>query len=210
MLLNFPVPYPDELFYSLCARYGERTGYPDAKTLNLKLFGSRNALAVVDLPNHLEHVFDALPGDLFRSARDIVNDHTLLPFYRPFLSEQRAAQIEDEMRLSGSVHYSTGIVASKVRVPGRLRYCPVCAEGDKQRLGEPYWHRLHQLPGVEVCPQHRVFLEESEVKTSNRRSRHMYVSARAALRRKMPKPVFLSSRNNVHHVLLRAYVKCCG
>ncbi len=201
VLLNFPLPYPDELFYSLCARYGERTNYPDAKTLALRLFGSRSALAVVDLPNHLEHFFNALPEGYFDSVHGIIDAHTLLPFYRPFLPEQRATQIEEAMRFNGTIHYSTGVMASKVRVPERLRYCPLCAEEDEVGAREPYWRRAHQLPGVEVCHEHKVFLEDSEVKTSNRRSRHTYVTARAATLHKAP--IFLSSQNHLHQTLLR-------
>lgn len=31
----------------------------------------------------------------------------------------------------------------------------------RANFGETYWHRVHQIPGVEVCPHHAVFLEVS-------------------------------------------------
>lgn len=36
--------------------------------------------------------------------------------------------------------------------------CPVCMQADRQKYGEPYFHRAHQLPGVCYCPTHHVKL----------------------------------------------------
>lgn len=40
-----------------------------------------------------------------------------------------------------------------------LRLCPACTVHDTARYGEPYWHRLHQAPGVAVCPIHGELLQ---------------------------------------------------
>lgn len=47
----------------------------------------------------------------------------------------------------------------------RLRYCPVCVESDRAHTKgrECYWHRIHQAPGVFICPQHHTWVEESNV-----------------------------------------------
>jgi len=37
-----------------------------------------------------------------------------------------------------------------------LRYCDRCVEYDTKTYGEPYWHRVHQLPGVFFCPIHNM------------------------------------------------------
>ena len=42
-----------------------------------------------------------------------------------------------------------------------MRYCPLCAAADREQHGETYWHRKHQLPGVEICMEHRCRLENS-------------------------------------------------
>ena len=196
MLHNFPIPYPDELFYSLCARYSLRMGYPDAKTFTLKVLGSRNALAVVDLPTHLAHVHDKVPSGLFASARDIINKHTLLPFYRPFMAAEHAEKLEAAMLGSDDVHFSSGVVASTVKTPTRLRYCPYCTEEDNLKLGEPYWRRAHQLPGINICPNHEVMLQDSQVITSNRRNRHVFWAAREVVERKDFSPTRLDPRSH--------------
>ncbi|MDB2374144.1 TnsD family transposase [Psychrosphaera haliotis] len=39
-----------------------------------------------------------------------------------------------------------------------LKYCPVCAKEDIKHFGVAYWHRNHQVSGVEACPDHKVWL----------------------------------------------------
>jgi hypothetical protein len=45
----------------------------------------------------------------------------------------------------------------------RFRFCKSCWADDTEVFGEPYWHRLHQLPGVLVCHLHREPLLEVPV-----------------------------------------------
>ncbi|MFP7411255.1 TniQ family protein [Aeromonas veronii] len=52
-MLNFPVPYPDELIYSLVARAGIHLGLTSPKQLLDEVFANRHVIATVDLPNHL-------------------------------------------------------------------------------------------------------------------------------------------------------------
>ncbi len=43
----------------------------------------------------------------------------------------------------------------------RIRYCPQCLDQDYLTWGEPYWHRVHQLPSVFFCPEHHCALSTS-------------------------------------------------
>ncbi|MBN1137926.1 MAG: hypothetical protein JXM73_15155 [Anaerolineae bacterium] len=61
MIGYFPEPYPDELFYSLCARFGARMRYPHKSAVMRELFGTEAAIAVVDLPSRLGFFTEALP-----------------------------------------------------------------------------------------------------------------------------------------------------
>ena len=36
-----------------------------------------------------------------------------------------------------------------------LKICPYCYEADMQKDGMPYFRRVHQIPGLELCPRHR-------------------------------------------------------
>ncbi|WP_024850123.1 TnsD family Tn7-like transposition protein [Hydrogenovibrio kuenenii] len=44
-----------------------------------------------------------------------------------------------------------------------VNYCPVCSEEDIQSYGVTYWHRSHQIPGIESCPVHNVRLIELDL-----------------------------------------------
>ena len=51
----------------------------------------------------------------------------------------------------------------------RLRYCPQCFDEDIATYGEPYWHRLHQIPGIAVCPRHDCWLADTEITLTGHR-----------------------------------------
>jgi hypothetical protein len=49
----FPDPYPDEILYSICARYGDRVKYPGQCSILRELFGVRHANMSLDFPCRL-------------------------------------------------------------------------------------------------------------------------------------------------------------
>ena len=62
--------------------------------------------------------------------------------------------------------------------PGRvtkLRFCGTCLSQMRDKYGEAYWRRDHQLPGVLVCPDHARLLQESHVSLGEL-SRHVFVT----------------------------------
>lgn len=77
---------------------------------------------------------------------------------------------------------------------------PLCT-ADKQEFGESYWHRLHQLPGVEVCPDHNVRLLDSQVRILNPQTRHEFVSAEQGIQ--LPKSRSFSLLHPHHEILLK-------
>ena len=164
----FPDPYPDELIYSVYARYQVRMGLRSGWATILKLLGS-NARAVIDLPYHLGHLTDALPPGHCYTIDYFIDNHTLLPFYRPFLPAERVKRIRSDMAgtSASAIHKTAGITPSSIRVLDKLKYCVLCADLDRRNYGESHWHCLHQVLGVEVCPLHRTLLEESNVQARN-------------------------------------------
>jgi hypothetical protein len=166
MLLFLPQPYPDELFYSICARYHAQSGNKSFKDSQNDLFGVKTASAVFDLPNRLDAFQNMLnDGTKFTSER-IIWEHTLFPLYKPFLPQERAEKIIESMKRSdrgGTIHSQIGIMASSIPVTRYMRYCPKCHQADKDKYGEPYWHRIHQVSGVIVCPIHKAGLYESDI-----------------------------------------------
>jgi len=194
LICVFPDPYPDELLYSVCARYKDLMRYPNNAIATYDFFGSETASAVIDLPNRLEHLVAALPPGHLYTADEFIDDHTMFPFYGPFLSHERAGLVRNEMRSSGEnrVRSRVGAISSDLARTSYLRFCPVCVEEDRQCFGETYWHRVHQIPGIEVCPHHSVFLESKKAPFNNTRYPREALSAESSVHITSGRPLNLS------------------
>lgn len=160
----FPNPYNDELLYSVLARYHERSGNKSSKTTLKELFGVDTKIAITDLPGNLKTLCERT-RNMF-SPEYLINNHTLFPYYSPFIPEDRVTQVKNLMINydASSVHMLTGITASSIHLPEYLRYCNVCYREEVNKYGEAYWHRTHQLPGVLICPVHLIKLSDSSVR----------------------------------------------
>lgn len=53
-MLNFPIPYAEELVYGIVARMGVRAGIVSPKQLLDEVFDNRKVIATFDMPSHLE------------------------------------------------------------------------------------------------------------------------------------------------------------
>ncbi len=161
MIGYFPKQYSDEVLYSLIARYHNHilsSGWKE--TLNT-LYGIKTVSATVDLPSHL----NCLSSKIGNSYNSIINQYTLFPVYSFFIDNHRRNQLIPSMinTYGGNIHTRSGLVASKVKNPIYLRYCPKCYLEDLDIIGESYWRRLFQIPVVEVCLKHRIPLNQSNV-----------------------------------------------
>lgn len=84
---------------------------------------------------------------------------------------------------------------------GSLRFCSHCVEEDRRQFGECYWHRVHQIPGGEVCPSHSTFLQTSSVPIHNQRNPYEYVSLEKVVDRRL---YLLTGETSVsRHALLK-------
>lgn len=172
MIHNFPIPYADELFYSLVARREAQMGYPSYKGVLLDVFGCTGTMVAFEFPSRLQHLIAELPPSHPCADFKRLEQLTLLPWHVPFLPKERCDRIRAAMMGSGGrdCWNWAGITAARVKSPTLLRYCPDCLREDAASGRTPYWRRLHQMAGIEVCPKHEVFLENSEI----HRLRHRY------------------------------------
>lgn len=97
MLLNFPTPYPDELLYSVIARYHVRSGNSGFEQTKMDVFKNRTVNAVYDLPTHIKAFVKNLPPQWDMTIEDWIYGHTLYPYYAPFLPDERAKRLFDTM-----------------------------------------------------------------------------------------------------------------
>jgi len=187
MLAYFPVPYKDELLYSCIARYAVHTGQiNNQKAVVRDVFTKGMAVAVPDLPSHLNNFIHNLRLVWPTSTDELILNYTLAPIYFPFLSNLQANKICGSMvsEKGGDIHTRAGIAASSVKSPKFFRYCPECANEEEAKFGENYWSRAHQLAGVEICIRHNCLLEDATVHFHPREKHHFHPAATECIVRK--------------------------
>jgi len=195
--------FPDELIYSANARLSKLICYSSSKSLVSELFGSSSAANITDLPCRLSNLLAAFPVGHCYTVDYLISNHTLLPFYGPFLPIQRVEQLKQDMAGDNGLkaQLRCGIAGSSISTPEWLRFCPLCINADKKKYGDFYWHRLHQVPGVNVCPTHHVFLENSVVRARGKRIRYELIPASQAVQPVEPRLIDLSKP--LHQALLK-------
>jgi len=188
MIGNWPDPYPDELFYSICARFSEHVRYSSKRSVVAELFGTDQAMACISLPSHLDYLVSQLPPYSNYDINRIIDQHTLLPYFAPFLPPERYTRLHQDMSSNNgpTLHMRAGLMASRVPLPQWLRFCPQCVEEDRRRIGECYWHRIHQAPGVEICPLHKLPVRNSSAHARNMQTRYEFILAESAVLEALP------------------------
>jgi hypothetical protein len=201
MLGYFTDPYPDELLYSACARFSDRSNYRNLATTARQLFGGSGSAAVA-FPNRLAHLISLLPAKSYTIDR-LIDDHTLLRFYSPFVHEDRVKLVRLEMAgdKDNRIYSRLAINTGGVPMPQALRFCPQCVIVDRREFGETYWHRVHQLAGIEVCPSHSTLLDSSRADWRGRNDSWTFRSAESSIDLKDPR--LIDPANPQHLLLLR-------
>lgn len=152
----FPQPYPDELIYSVIARFSRNSGITTkVGSVSSILFGRKGLIPVVPLPRGLEHLAGLLPAELQITAEVLLNEHTLFNYMFAFETEARRLEARRTM-MDPSPNSKPLQVGQMMPFLDRLRYCPQCNEESTQdkNIGDMYWHRKHQLPGLDICVAH--------------------------------------------------------
>ncbi|MEP0791961.1 TnsD family transposase [Funiculus sociatus GB2-C1] len=177
--------------------------YPDKQSVVKELFGNKRIVARVELPGHLNDLVTALPPGGYYTVDRLIENHTLLPFYSPFFPRELISLVREEMRGSNQQfsYGHLGLLAGHIQMFTYLRFCPLCVQEDKKQFGECYWHRLHQVSGVELCPTHQIAVINSGVLKRNRSSKYDFISAEQSISEIKPYPLELSGRD--HENLLK-------
>lgn len=170
MITYFPNIYPDELLYSQLSRFYTKSGYLayiyaaedlfEKKTVkpNIEFINkfNNNALNIITKQNSIEN---------------IINNHTMFPYYSRFLNkERRNNAFSSLINMDENYHNLLCLPKSKNGDHRFIRYCPICTNIDRKKYGETYWHRSHQLIGVDICPIHFCKLKNSTIIISGKSS----------------------------------------
>lgn len=152
-LTHFPDERPDELLISVLARYHRSTPHTTFMQTAVQVFGSIVPPIGDLLPSRLSSLIARLPyTDI--TADDLLNNATAVPYFGRFWSRDRYTWIRQQM-LGPSGPLLRGR-AGLIRLAPRANYCIClqCVAEDRVTFGSPHWRRVHQLPGVFVCPHH--------------------------------------------------------
>ncbi|RKT20511.1 TniQ protein [Paraburkholderia sp. RAU2J] len=87
------------------------------------------------------------------SAREIAEQRTNYPYFAALLAPSQANSLFEKM-LSPVNRGQAPVVHRERGAARRLRYCKACFREDLQNDVPRHWRRVHQLPGVCVCPWH--------------------------------------------------------
>ena len=159
MIGFFPKPYNDELAYSVFARYFSRSGYICYSSCAQDLYKNPKNKPSIEFINLLTK--DAI--NQIGGIEDFVDKHTMVNFYVAFLSNERkefAYKMAYEMNIKALMN---ALPIPKNQLTRYLKYCPICVKNDREELNETYWHRAHQLYGVNACYKHGCKLIDSNI-----------------------------------------------
>lgn len=176
MLNFFPIIFQDELLVSIFSRYKNICGMRSRQAFEKDLFDRLEGRKSVWLPQNLSALVANLPPNSKITVEELIQNHTMYPYYTAFLSNEKSKLIFDCMtRKSGkAIESMVGLGGSKVKPNNVLRYCPLCFQDD-MRNGESCWRRLPQIPGALYCPTHEVLYKDSNVLITE--SRNAYICA---------------------------------
>jgi hypothetical protein len=169
MTLMLPVLAPDMTLYSLLALTHRMNGFSIAKDLSSTLFSNPNAALRHDFPSNLGK-FCYNTGQAFGDVVEVANNHSVLPYFLRFRSDQIRSKALDLM--SGPtvepLKFVLGLPAGPTGSSMPLHYCQDCLLEDVSAFGYAYWHRAHQLPSVVLCPVHLSPLCISKIRLDGR------------------------------------------
>ena len=168
MICFFPVAYPDELLYSQLSRYYVKSGYLAYTYAAEDLFQSKTVRPSMEFITPLtasavEMVAKNMPMDT------VIQGHTMFPYYGHFLhKERRQKAFQTLISMQRDYYNLLPLPKRKTDAERYLRYCSLCAEQDRETYGETYWHRVHQMVGMNVCAVHGCYLLDSPVMTHSK------------------------------------------
>lgn len=161
MKMYLPEIYPDELIYSWLSRYFVYSGCTNNRMLLSQLLYSKSNNPSIEFIGHLNEAAEQQITQAY-SMDDLILNHTMFPQYARFMPANKRDVALAELKRYCDPHKVFTILPRNDRELW-LKYCPLCVAEDRKKYGETYWHRVHQVRNMLICPTHRCKLVNSEV-----------------------------------------------
>ena len=132
MIGFFPLLYPDELLYSQLSRYYAKSGYLSYIHVAEDLFQQRSTRPSMEFITALnQDTIEIVTRNI--SIETLIQKHTMFPYYGHSLpKERRTKAFQALVSMQGSYHKLLPIPKRKTNMDRYLRYCPLCAEQDRE------------------------------------------------------------------------------
>ncbi len=149
-----PSAFPDEILFSRIVRHFTISGMTTADYL-LTTLGSRK----VSIHPYLTAGLDKFSKLSQETPTELLNEQTLAPLFIHFLPSYASTISLGLMSTNATEAIrACQLVCVREKESLSIKYCPECARSDAQNYGVSYWHRSHQIPGIEACSKHKVQL----------------------------------------------------
>lgn len=153
LLFHFPIP-GDEIPYSTVTRYALISGLPPAEVFARIYMNPRKRIHP-----YLPGLNEKFAKYFALEASEVVLNRTLFPLIA-FAQPNEAENIKYALAKDSEVKAlaNCAITHTRIKFFYGLNYCPQCIAHDLEVHGFPYWHVLHQIPGVQACYIHHCLL----------------------------------------------------
>lgn len=156
----FPQIEPEETLFGWTVAYSHLAAITEPRDVSRRLCGHPAALLRHDFPGHLDDLCARLSGQLGTSEH-LIENHTLLPYFAPFLKASVHASAINAMRTGTDLHLRRlmGLSASRLATDSPLKACPICIDNDLLTSHRALWRKSHQWPTTAICTIHGVPLQ---------------------------------------------------
>ena len=162
MIVYLPAIYPDELVYSWFCRYYVHSGYFSHKEALQELYCKKSDYLSKEFIGNLNHGAMEQINRIY-PLDELVLNHTMFPQYARFIPLEKKKEAMYRLGHEPCDVHHLFCVLPRNEGERYLRYCPMCAREDRERYGEAYWHRKHQIRNMSICVKHKCRLMESDV-----------------------------------------------
>lgn len=162
MISYLPEIYPDELVYSWFCRYYVHSGCLTHKMALDDILYKRCNNPSKEFLGHLNPEMQKQIQEIIPLER-LILENTMFPQYARFIPlESKKKAMYHLVYDFKDVHHLFAVLP-RTDTDRYLKYCPLCADEDRRKYGETYWHRNHQIRGMQVCYKHNCLLESSYI-----------------------------------------------
>lgn len=149
-----------ELYFAYILRYYQYSGQPSI---------ARSFQTFLDIPTWIGNTIfisriDASIKKIKLSEEKYIEEHSVLPFYRIFLSEKQYEGFKYQFLHGRNASYINKLHHTFYKEDSlenhTLKYCPMC---HREEQGYADIQKYHQIPGVKVCVKHQCYLNEVSI-----------------------------------------------